>query len=238
MGFTTGFTGGVTLTLGVAYLTVLTHQRNRQVQCDALRVNTGVLRALARSDPVSAARLAAAPAAVPDLSTPLPSLSYPTEPEQSRLRPRSSFVDELKDRWNAEVAGAVRWVQTTDWVEVREDAETAASNIWSRVAGSSNAHAARDKVAEVADAVKTEAKTVQAGVAGAVTAATRAVERGASKTKEALAVDTSKLVNTAQTAGKTSDVEVALQQRYEKPDSTVMKKSVNDLLEERYKQKN
>uniref|UniRef100_L2GB15 MICOS complex subunit MIC12 n=1 Tax=Colletotrichum fructicola (strain Nara gc5) TaxID=1213859 RepID=L2GB15_COLFN len=37
MGFTTGFTGGVTLTLGVAYLTVLAHQRNREAQSHILR---------------------------------------------------------------------------------------------------------------------------------------------------------------------------------------------------------
>lgn len=149
----------MTLTLGVAYLTVLTHQRNRQAQCDALRINSNVLRALTLSDPVSAARLASTPAAVPDLSTtpvPLPSLFYPGEPEAPRrLRPRTGFVDELKDRWNAEVASAVRWVQTTDWVEVREGAETAAGRLWTQVAGSSGAeNMSAKKVASVAEKSK------------------------------------------------------------------------------------
>ncbi|CZR60360.1 uncharacterized protein PAC_10256 [Phialocephala subalpina] len=107
MGFTTGFTGGVTLTLGLAYLTVLAHERNRRSQAFALRTQSRVLEGLL--DP-----------------TPLP-------PPQTRAElareERSTVVETAKDRWNAEVENAIRWVQRTDWSEVREGAERTVSRL-------------------------------------------------------------------------------------------------------------
>ncbi|TVY38292.1 hypothetical protein LSUB1_G003687, partial [Lachnellula subtilissima] len=76
MGFTTGFTGGVTLTLGLAYLTVAAHERNRKSQALALRSQSQVLTSLL--DP-----------------TPLP-------PPQTRAElareERSTLVEAAKDR--------------------------------------------------------------------------------------------------------------------------------------------
>jgi len=107
MGFTTGFTGGVTLTLGIAYLTVLAHERTRRQQAEALRFQSRVLNALFE------------PAYLP--------------PPQSRAElareERSTVIEAAKDRWNDEVENAVRWVQRTDWSEVREGMEGAVARL-------------------------------------------------------------------------------------------------------------
>ncbi|TAQ90199.1 hypothetical protein B7494_g1466 [Chlorociboria aeruginascens] len=107
MGFTTGFTGGVTLTLGIAYVTVLAHERNRQAQALALRSQSRVLQSLI--DP-----------------TPLP--PPPTRAEIAREE-RSTLVETAKDRWNEEIENAVRWVQRKDWGEVREGMEDAVARL-------------------------------------------------------------------------------------------------------------
>ncbi|KAG9234402.1 hypothetical protein BJ875DRAFT_16283 [Amylocarpus encephaloides] len=101
MGFTSSFTGGVTLTLGLAYLTVLTHERNRQAQASALRSQSRLLQSLLEPTPI-----------------PLPQ----TRAELAREE-RSTLVEAAKDRWNDEVENAVRWVQKTNWDEVRENME-------------------------------------------------------------------------------------------------------------------
>ncbi|CAK7240139.1 MAG: hypothetical protein STHCBS139747_001576 [Sporothrix thermara] len=248
MGFISGFTGGVTLTLSAAYLTVLAHQRHRQRQCDVLRANTTVLRALALSDPITAARLASphAAAAAAETSADLSAAAaaqefyYPSKPEPSR-QPRSSFVEELKTRWNAEVEGAVRKVQTTDWVEVREDAEDRLAQIWHRAFGGEDpaiAAAARASAAAAAvqQRVASATETVQAKASEAAAAAKSAASRAVDKGREVLAIETDKAKTAvAQASGKMTDVELALQQRYAGRDNGRMKKSVGELLDERYK---
>jgi len=108
MGFTTGFTGGVTLTLGLAYLTVLAHERNRQAQAEALRSQSRVLVSLLDPPPIP--------------------------PPQSRAElareERSSLTETLQDRWNEEVENAVRRVHRTDWNEVREGMEGAVARLF------------------------------------------------------------------------------------------------------------
>ncbi|ESZ92669.1 hypothetical protein SBOR_6930 [Sclerotinia borealis F-4128] len=97
MGFTTGFTGGVTLTLSLAYLTVLAHQRNRSTQSLHLHHQSHVLSSLLEKQPI------------------------PPPKSRSELarEERSTILEAAKDRWNAEVENGVRWVQRTDWEEVR-----------------------------------------------------------------------------------------------------------------------
>jgi altered-inheritance-of-mitochondria protein 5 len=102
--------GGVTVTLGVAYLSVLAHERNRQSQAQALRSQSRVLNAILEPDPISPPRSRA---------------------ELAREE-RSTFVEAAKDRWNEEVENAVRWVQRTDWNEVREGIEDSVSRLLGR----------------------------------------------------------------------------------------------------------
>jgi MICOS complex subunit MIC12 len=100
-------TGGVTLTLGIAYLTVLAHERNRRAQAEALRSQSRVLTSLLEPSPIP--------------------------PPQSRAElareERSSLTETLKDRWNDEVEHAVRRVQRADWNEVREGMEGAVARL-------------------------------------------------------------------------------------------------------------
>ena len=239
---------------------MVTHQANRQRQCDIVRANTNVLRALAQSDPISVARLTAPHtasdgASIATLSTPADlsaaaaaqELYYPSKPEPPR-KPRSSFTEDLKTRWNTEVEGAVRKVQTTDWVAVRENAEGVLAGLWGRAFGGSEGTpeaataAVKERVQSVTSAVKAEAKSIQSGVAAAASeaaaAAKGAAERAVGKSKEVLAAEAGKAKSTVASAtGKQPDVEQALQQRYAKAEDERMKKSVQELLDERYKHK-
>lgn len=100
-------TGGVTLTLGIAYLTVLTHERNRRTQAENLRLQSRVLHGLLEPTPVP--------------------------PPQSRAdlarKERSTLVETAKDRWNDELENAVRLVQRTDWTQMREGMEGAIARL-------------------------------------------------------------------------------------------------------------
>ncbi|OAA60718.1 hypothetical protein ISF_05757 [Cordyceps fumosorosea ARSEF 2679] len=113
MGFVSGFAGGVTLTLSVAYLSALAHQRNRERQGQALRAQALELQTII--DPIP---------------LPLP----PTRSEVAAEQ-RAAKVEVLKEKWNDEVGRAVRWVQTTDWDEVRYGLQSQAGALWTRVTG-------------------------------------------------------------------------------------------------------
>jgi len=172
MGFTTGFTGGVTLTLGIAYLTVLTHERNRQNQALALRSQSRVLTGLLEP-------------------TPLP-------PPQSRAElareERSTLVEAAKDRWNSEIERSIRWLQRTDWDEVREGLEGAASRLLggglqkSREGIEEAEKQAAPKVQEAVDRSKAAAKKATEDVSATVEKATsKAVSETKAKTAPAVA---------------------------------------------------
>ncbi|EKD14424.1 uncharacterized protein L3040_005743 [Drepanopeziza brunnea f. sp. 'multigermtubi'] len=107
MGFTTGFTGGVTLTLGIAYLTVIAHERNRRLQGQELRSQAFVLERLLNPEP----------------------LPPPQSRDELAREERTTIVEAAKDRWNAEVENAVRWVQRTDFNDVREGMEGAVARL-------------------------------------------------------------------------------------------------------------
>ncbi|KAL1879901.1 hypothetical protein VTK73DRAFT_6713 [Phialemonium thermophilum] len=241
MGFTTGFTGGVTLTLSLAYLAVLSHQRNRQAQADILRVQTDVLNSLTR--------VRTSPSTLSEISLATARQTYPQQ---------ESFVETAKARWNAEVAAAVRWAQNKDWAEVREQAEGLLARLWGTLApttsvpttpafesSSDQPSSARTSISNAAAAGKERVAEVrhalEAGGREAAEEARAAVTKGLEKGKElvgrakasiALAEERyeskfdSKLMHL-------SEVERALQQRYEKSD--VMNKSVQEVLNERYK---
>ncbi|RYP32445.1 hypothetical protein DL767_005209 [Monosporascus sp. MG133] len=178
MGFTTGFTGGVTLTLSLAYLTMLAHQRNREHQASILRRQTY---------------------AISGLYDPLPPTLPPTRAELAALE-RRNLVDAAKDRWNAEVEGAVRWAQTKDWESVRERLEATVGNVWARALGHSVAvaeaeaaelhvgEAAARARAEVQEKVKSEVAAVrdQGGAGARAGGVLEAVSKGLEKGREAI----------------------------------------------------
>ncbi|RYP55291.1 hypothetical protein DL768_000046 [Monosporascus sp. mg162] len=178
MGFTTGFTGGVTLTLSLAYLTMLAHQRNREHQASILRQQTY---------------------AISGLYDPLPPTLPPTRAELAALE-RRNLIDTAKDRWNAEVEGAVRWAQTKDWEGVRERLEATVGNGWARardraVTGA-EAEAAELQIGEAAararaqvqEKVKSEVAAVkdQAGAGARTGGVSEAVSKGLEKGREAI----------------------------------------------------
>lgn len=251
----------MTLTLGIAYLTVLAHERNRQAQAQSLRSQSRVLNGLFEY-------------------TPLP-------PPQSRAElareERGTLAETAKDLWNSEVENAVRWVQRTDWNGVREGMEGAISRLLgggiekSREGINEAEMIAGPKVQEVIYSSKTTARKVvdQAGSntaaygdaakakadeivanakSGAQDAAQRVrnsggtvdaqdvVSKGVEKGKEAVdeaqaaggfATETAESKAKAAELNQSSAVEKALHERYEKHDG--MNKSVDEVLEERYK---
>ena len=60
----------------------------------------------------------------------------------------------MKDRWNGEVEGLVRRVQTTDWSEVRERWERRIGNVFSKLQETDTAKELENKIQE--DVVGTE----------------------------------------------------------------------------------
>ncbi|KAI0811995.1 hypothetical protein GGR55DRAFT_639957 [Xylaria sp. FL0064] len=247
MGFTTGFTGGVTLTLGVAYLTLLAHQRNREHQAAILRQQTYLLSGVI---------------------DPLPPVLPPTRLEAA-VAERAHFTETLKDRWNAEIEHAVRWAQTKDWSEVREGVETAISRLWARGLGElreepekgeeNGAAAAReltskaqaeareksDSVAAAAKSAYADAKAKSAELASKAEKKTEekaeeakgsilgAIGKGIEKGREVLGRTKSAIIATEEKVDPTiSPVEKALQQRYEGPGE--LNQTVEEALAARY----
>ncbi|RDL37876.1 MICOS complex subunit MIC12 [Venustampulla echinocandica] len=262
MGFTTGFTSGVTLTLGLAYLTVLAHERNRSSQAQSLRSQSRVLEGLLQP-------------------TPLP-------PPQSRAElareERSTLTEAAKDRWNAEVENAVRWVQRTDWDEAREGIvgsvsrllgggiqksrdeiehleKVSAHKVQEAIDQSkSAAKHAKDQAAEyrdtaaakavratdeaksgaiaVSDSIRRSGGTVDAARGAVRDALSKGVEKGKEaidRAQAAIGLAEEKIESKAQSSAisHSSAVEKALHERYEKPNG--LDKSVEETLEERYK---
>ncbi|OCK81915.1 hypothetical protein K432DRAFT_294394 [Lepidopterella palustris CBS 459.81] len=107
MGFATGFIGGLTLTSATFYLTLSLHTRNRLQQAALLRQQSLILT---------------------NIVDPQPQPPPPT----ARLE-RAGMVETAKDRWNGELEGLVRRVQTTDWRAEREQWEDRLGKVWGRV---------------------------------------------------------------------------------------------------------
>lgn len=195
----------MTLTLGIAYLAVQAHQRNRQTQGELLRAQTHLLNATtAPSD-----------ARLPEI------LSPPSTTERAFL-PRTDFIETAKDRWNHEVLRLAHLVQSRDAVEAVEEVEDAV------VRGLAKAGAAAG--AAVDNGVPVAAESTKGAVASLVGKAKAAVGRAqdklsgaATKGSEVIAVE-----------APLSAVERALQQRFESRES-ILEKSVEEALNERYK---
>ncbi|CAM1500884.1 Fc.00g100460.m01.CDS01 [Cosmosporella sp. VM-42] len=217
MGFTTGFTGGVTLTLSLAYLSVLAHQRSREQQGQVLRHQAFVLQGLI---------------------DPLPPLPPPTRSEVAAAQ-RANTVEVAKDRWNQEVENAVRWVQVTDWVQVRERLEDSASRLWGSAFGTTDpAEEARRKLAPVAASLEEKNSQVAAAAKGAFDKAKAEGKNIITATKDAVG----KAVGIAEdkssqsldkTSTSSNPVQQALNQRFEKPEVR-NSQTVAEALKERY----
>lgn len=251
-------TGGVTLVLGAAYLTLQSHQHIRQRQAETLRAQTYVLNSLSYI-----------PASAPPPKTiaeELALLEHQQELLAKAQRRRAvrfggdGFLQRAKDRWNAEVEGAVRWAANKDWVTAREDAEDTAWRVWakatggeppSRIAERARA-AASDKAAVAATVARTTAEqtasrtkaVVQPRVVEAKEAGTSIWERGFRKSKEvasqakaAVGLAEEKVQQKAAELASVveTDVEKVIQQRFERKPEEVLKQSVEEVLQERYK---
>lgn len=245
-------TGGVALTLSVAYLSVLAHQRNREHQ-------GAILRARALS--------------IQSLIDPLPAPLPPTRSEVAAAQ-RATSVEVAKDRWNHEVENAVKWAQNTDWEEVREGVEDGISSLWGKLFGETPSEQA-DKVKAGAQATgssvaatardayeKAKARTlsVEEAAENKVLEARLRTERKVSKAEDvakdkadeakgtlAAAWESGKGVakdiaaNAKATVGVAEDgkvtpltpVQKALHQRYERPEAK-LNKTVAEALQERY----
>ncbi|PQE23950.1 Ureidoglycolate hydrolase protein [Rutstroemia sp. NJR-2017a WRK4] len=168
MGFTTGFTGGVTLTLSLAYLTVLAHERNRQSQSLALRSQSRVLQSLLED-------------------TPIPP---PKSRQELAREERSTLIEAAKDRWNAEIENGVRWVQTKDWVKVREEVEDTVAGLlgWGLREGREGIERGErvlgEKGPEVAERVKDGVKRGATGIVPAAEKAAADAKAGAGRIAE------------------------------------------------------
>lgn len=252
-------TGGVTLVLGLSYLTLQTHRRTRELQAETLRANAYVLNSLSY-----------VPATAPPPRTIAEELALLEQQQEllaradgrhrAALARGDSFVERAKDRWNSEVEGAVRWAAAKDWTAAREDAEVAAARVWARATGgeapAQAAERARVLVAERAAATGAAARGAAAEASSrtgeaahekaveAKEAATSIWERGFRKSrevvgraKEVVSIAEQKVQEKAvgiNKAVEASGVERVLQQRYERRDG-VMSKSAEEMLEERYK---
>ncbi|KAM7209188.1 hypothetical protein V8F20_000526 [Naviculisporaceae sp. PSN 640] len=262
MGFVTGFTGGVTLTLGAAYLALAAHERARQSQSETLRAQTRVLNALAQDPSLRRPRIDNAP--------------LPTRAELEAQK-RGHFVEAAKDKWNTEIENAVRWAQSTDWDEVRETAEDATARLLGlgpikrdpvavseQVATPTSSSTSRSTTGSVTDALAQRATNAQHALAekkeDVKTRLLRARDEAASyaaETKEeakgvlASAVEKGRhMVGKAKAAVHlaeeklearvdakllhVSEVEKALAERFEKPKVDPMSRSVEEVLAERY----
>lgn len=223
MGFLAGATGGITLTLSLTYLALATHARNRQNQSDILRSSTGVLNSLA-SDPSLPRRH----------PSPTTDALYPPSRAELAARKQQDFIETAKSRWNAEIENAVRWAQNQDWTSVREDAGERVIGMAKRV----DVHEVEEQVKAGARSAGEKVKGVAKGVAKEVRQdVAKGIEKGREMVGRAkaavyLAEERAEAKMDARLL-HVSEIERVLNQRYQR-DESVMKKSVKEVLAERY----
>ncbi|EQL03755.1 hypothetical protein G6O67_004416 [Ophiocordyceps sinensis] len=160
MGFATGFTGGVTLTLSLAYLSVLAHQRNREEQSRALRAQSLALQSI---------------------FNPIPQPLPPSRSEVAAAQ-RAASIEVAKDRWNDEVENAVRWMQKTDWTGIRESLEARVATLWIKAFGD-----IAEEVNRVGDKAELLVKTAKSTAGEAGNGVSTAAKSAFGRAKEASA---------------------------------------------------
>lgn len=239
----------MTLVLGISYLSLQAHRRTRERQAETLRANTYILNSLSYI-----------PATAPPPKTVAEELALLEQQQELLARAEAKrrnlsasnegFFDKAKDRWNAEIEGAVRWAANKDWVAVREDAEVAASRLWARASGGeAPADTAQRAGAVVSNRAAAAAATAKGATSDKAAEAKEAAgsfwERGfkkgkeiASQAKAGIAKAEEKAQDVVRGAAKQSgetDIEKVLQQRYERKPDESLSKSPEELLEERYR---
>lgn len=163
----------------------------------------------------------------PSRHDPANDVLYPPSRAEIALRRKGHFIETAKDRWNAEIENAVRWAQTKDWDAVREDAEARILGV-ARVVPVPSSSEVKEGVKE--SVVKT-GHQIKEDVVGAVHKGKEMV--GRAKAAVYLAEERADSKVDAKLL-HLSEMERALEQRYRRDDS-VMKKSVQEVLAERYK---
>lgn len=156
----------MTVTLGIAYLTVLAHERNRNAQGANLRTQTSLLNTLLLSDP---------------------SLAYSDPDAETGRTSRATLVETAKDRWNAEIQNAVRWVQGAEWGNMKEGMEGAVAKALGTGLEKSREEIqlAEDKAGPIArEAIERVRDGAKMGFDGSRVAAERAAARALSATSE------------------------------------------------------
>lgn len=243
----------MTVVLGAAYLTLQAHQRNRLRQAETLRAQTYTLQSLTY-----------VPASAPPPRTVAEELALLEHQQELLARARANraarlgrgaggedggaggFLERAKDRWNAEVEGAVRWAANKDWTAAREDAEDTAARLWARATGGEPpAATARRAGTAVAGGAGEAARQTGWAAGQAREAAGSAWERSVRKGKE-VAAQAKAAVGLAEqkaeratgelvAAVKAAEEEALLQRRYQRDPEKVLNQSVEEALAERYK---
>lgn len=185
------------------------------------------------------------------MTDPLPPVHPPSRSEIA-FRERQNVIETAKDRWNAEVEGAARWVQTKDWEGVRVGAETAVENLWSRAFSDGKAAEARETAKASTESVAATSKSTyaeaKANASDAIALGEKkadeakssvfgAIGSGLKKGKEALGMAKAKVVSAEEKVESKMDealspVERTLRQRYEGPSWT--DKTPEEILADRY----
>ena len=126
--------GGVSLTLSITYIALLTHTQNRLAQSAVLRSQASTLDSLVPPDPtlpLSARRRRNATVLLPDGTyRPRSSLEQYRREAAAAGGPASSFFESAKTKWNDEVLAAVHWVQGKDWGRVRAGVEEGVARLF------------------------------------------------------------------------------------------------------------
>lgn len=104
-------------------------------------------------------------------------MPLPPTRSEAAAEQRAAKVEVLKEKWNDEVGRAVRWVQTTDWDEVRSGMQAQAGSLWSRITG--------ETPAQSAEAAKELAEAQAAAIADSARGAFRKAKAEARSVEEA-----------------------------------------------------
>ncbi|KAK6499207.1 hypothetical protein TWF506_003835 [Arthrobotrys conoides] len=106
MGRLNGLVGGFVLTTSVIYLTVRQHQEQTKLSSQLLRDSNMLLNAILKPP-------------------------TPPKPRTTYIETRSSILETMKDNWNSEIEGVVKWVQNANPTSIFNSIEDMARSAFS-----------------------------------------------------------------------------------------------------------